>query len=948
MALGLSRGGRVLSLGFAIGLVAVAATLSVAAVPNQNGKPKPVTGANWRQAYKYATENLRKYVYSSSVRPVWVGKTDVFVYSFRTSKGTNYYRVDPAKKSKEPLFDHAKLAAKLSELSRKPVIDSQMTLARLSINDKGTVLKFVYEGYQYEFDLPKTALKKLGKATVPTATQRALKRLEEMRKSGRISDEQYRRFRQIYLNRTGRGRRRRPLVQSGEIPAEYLEIADAIGVGPEAGSFRLGDGSDAPQRRRRKRGGNGGRGRSSDRVYSPNRKHHVFALKHNLFVVDGDAKNVAIQVSADGVEDYSFGNNGDKKVRPRVNWSKDSNAFYVYRSDSRGVKELWLINSLSQPRPTLEKRKYSMPGEEPVRRSDLFYYNRATKKLRKVEQKWRDEEYLYPHWGKTGNELQFLRRDRLYRNIELCTLDTRTGSVRCLVPDGFEDTIVNYQSPRYLTKTDEFLWWSERSGWGHFYLYDHNGKLKNAITSGPFRAAQIVAVDEAKRQLYFYGNAREKGENVYLTHLYRVNLDGGRLTLLDPGNANHSSTLSPTKRFLVDNCSKVDKPPLSVLRDANGRQVMRLEKMDLSQLQDTGWKPPETFVVKAADGVTNLYGNMWKPFDFDPYKKYPIIAHVYPGPQQEGTTHTFNPVATEQQLAQLGFIVIQVGHRGGSPRRSKAYQRFSYFNMRDYGLADKKAAIEELAARFSFIDIRRVGIYGHSGGGFMSAAAVLQKPFNEFFTAAVASAGNHDNNIYNHAWAERYHGMKEVPVTTAAKTAKTSAKKKPESEPSEVNPYPEERRAVRAIKPKHARRQAKKTDRARTAVKAVKPRTKTAVAKTDAKMASKPRPKTKFEIHVPTNAELAANLKGHLLLVHGEIDNNVHPANTIRLVDALIKANKRFDMLILPGQRHGFGVYTPYFTQRMWEFFAAHLLNDRPRGADLYDKKEVNNQRATN
>jgi dipeptidyl aminopeptidase/acylaminoacyl peptidase len=407
-----------------------------------------------------------------------------------------------------------------------------------------------------------------------------------------------------------------------------------------------------------------------------------------------------------------------------------------------------------------------------------------------------------------------------------------------------------------------------------------------------------VALDSKKRVLWFQGNGREKGENVYYEHLYCVNLDGGGLTLLDPGDGYHQSTLSPTKQYLVDNCSRVDATPTSVLRDAQGKVVMELEKADLSKLFEAGWKLPETFTVKAADGVTELYGNLWKPYDFDPKKKYPIIAHVYPGPQTEGVTHTFTALGGEQQLAQLGFIVVQVGHRGGTPTRSKAYASFGYGNLRDYGLADKKAAIEQLAARFAWIDLERVGIYGHSGGGFMSAAAMLQKPYNEFFKAAVASSGNHDNNIYEESWAERYHGLREVVV----------------------------------------KKEAKDKDKG----KAVGPDGKTDEGKKEegTKEEKKGGDETHFEIKVPTNAELAANLKGALLLVHGDIDNNVHPANTIRLVDALIKANKRFDLLILPGKRHGYGDYQPYFTQRMFDFFAEHLIGDRRTGADLPEREE--------
>src|SRR5262249_19473786 len=218
-----------------------------------------------------------------------------------------------------------------------------------------------------------------------------------------------------------------------------------------------------------------------------------------------------------------------------------------------------------------------------------------------------------------------------------------------------------------------------------------------------------------------------------------------------------------------------DHEPIAILRDDRGTPIMTLETTDLSRLKMAGWKMPETFSVKAADGMTDLYGNMWKPFDFDPAKKYPIIAHVYPGPQTEGVTYRFSAYSTTMQLAQLGFVVIQVGHRGGSPERSKAYHSFGYFNLRDYGLVDKKAAIDQLAARHAYIDLNRVGIYGYSGGGFMSAAAVLQAPYNDFFKAAVASAGNHDNNIYNDNWSERYHGMKEVAITDEKKDTATGS-----------------------------------------------------------------------------------------------------------------------------------------------------------------------------
>jgi dipeptidyl aminopeptidase/acylaminoacyl peptidase len=516
--------------------------------------------------------------------------------------------------------------------------------------------------------------------------------------------------------------------------------------------------------------------------------------------------------------------------------------------------------------------------------------------------------------------LRFLRRDRLQRNVEFCTVNTKTGEAKCLIVEGFENANINFQPASYLEETDEMVWWSERSGWGHFYLYDRNGKLTNAITSGLFRAGLIVAVDAKKRLLYFRGNGREPGENVYFQHLYCVNLDGTGLTLLDPGNANHTASLSPTRQYLVDNWSRVDAAPVSYLRDATGKEIMKLEECDLSRLYEIGWKMPETFIVKAADGVTDLYGNMWKPFDFNASKRYPIIVHCYPGPQQEGVTHTFAASSANQQLAQLGFIVIQVGYRGGAPNRSKAYASYGYFNLRDYGLADKKAAVEQLAARYPFIDIERVGIYGHSGGGFMSAAALLQKPYNEFFKAAVASSGNHDNNIYNNGWAERYHGMKLV-------TGKKEETKNAATRSAAVDG---------ASAGENGNGNGSNDNGESGTGGNMAQQATTASGKEE----------SHYEIKVPTNAELAANLKGALLLVHGDIDNNVHPANTMRLVDALIKANKRFDMLILPGKRHGFADAAPYFNQRLWEFFADHLLGERQTGADLYEK-QTNGQRAT-
>jgi dipeptidyl aminopeptidase/acylaminoacyl peptidase len=472
-----------------------------------------------------------------------------------------------------------------------------------------------------------------------------------------------------------------------------------------------------------------------------------------------------------------------------------------------------------------------------------------------------------------------------------------------LLKEDIENNSSERQNVRYVKAGGDFIWWSERSGWGHYYLYDNAGHFKRALTAGAWRAERIVDVDSVRGVLYYTAVGREPGENPYYSHLYRVNLDGTGFALLDAGDANHDSRLSTNRRWIVDNASRIDMVPRAIVRDGTGKTVMELETMDVSRLKELGWRAPETFHTKAADGVTDIYGNMWKPFDFDSTKKYPIIANVYPGPQTETVNFTFSPTAVPQQLAQLGFIVVQIGNRGGSPQRSQEYQGFGYFNLRDYALADKKAGIEQLAAAHKYIDIDRVGIYGHSGGGFLTAAAMLLPPYNEFFKVGVSESGNHDNNVYNQNWSEQYHGLKIVAKGTergaggiAQAGSTTTNRGGPDGNGNG--------------------RGGGNASAAGIASRLVEG----GVGADDSLDG--------FWIHVPTTVDLAANLKGNLLLETGDMDNNVHPANTIRLVNALIKANKRFDFMLLPGKPHGYGDEVPYTNHLMFEYFAEHLLGD--------------------
>ncbi|MEF9931226.1 MAG: prolyl oligopeptidase family serine peptidase, partial [Bacteroidales bacterium] len=467
-------------------------------------------------------------------------------------------------------------------------------------------------------------------------------------------------------------------------------------------------------------------------------------------------------------------------------------------------------------------------------------------------------------WQGDNSKFYFTRTSRDLKRVDICTVNVNSDTCNVVIEERL-NTYIESRNLHLVNNGNELIQWSERDGWAHLYLYSADGKLKNRITQGEYHVEAIEGIDEAKRVIYFTANGKENGINPYYSYLYSVNFDGSNLKLLNKGDYDNSVAVCDDAKYFVNNYSRVDCIPKSDLYDQFGNKIMNLETADFSQLFAKGYKFPEIFKVKAGDGITDIYGVMYKPYDFDSTKLYPIIEYVYPGPQTEANNSSWSKgMDRTDRLAQVGFVVITLGNRGGHPNRSKWYHNFGYGNLRDYGLEDKKVAIQQLAAKYKYIDGTKVGIHGHSGGGFMSTAAILKYP--DFFTAAVSCAGNHDNNIYNRWWSEQHHGILE-----------------------EIS---------------------EKGD-------------------------------TTFKYSIKTNQQIAGDLKGHLLLICGDIDNNVHPGNTLRVVDALIKANKRFDMLILPGQRHGFGNMTEYFFWKMADHFSKYLLGDKEdRPIDI---KQMNN-----
>ncbi|MFP8488012.1 DPP IV N-terminal domain-containing protein [Gracilimonas sp. Q87] len=622
-------------------------------------------------------------------------------------------------------------------------------------------------------------------------------------------------------------------------------------------------------------------------TYSPDSTWIAFAKDHNLYVMRADDEDsTEIQLTDDGELWFSYQDEDDdttsnKRLEANVNWFEDSEKFWVKRQDKRKVKDLWVIDS-SGDRPTLETYKYPMPGEEDIFIDEIKVFDpEAETSVTLDTDKWEDQSLggAYFNGGgifetDTSDFLYILRRDRTWSKIDVLKANTGSGEVEVL----FSEESKPYFNTRYaqlaiINEGEEFIWWSERTGWGQLYRYDSEGNLKNEITSGYYTVGDIAKIDTTAQTIYFSAYGREAGQNPYFENLYSVRFDGSRFRHLTPEEANHNISPSEDGNYFVDNYSKVDQPTTTVVRNAVGEVTLQLQQVDIKAAAEIGWQAPEEITVKAADGATDLYGVMWKPFDFDSDKSYPIIAYVYPGPQTEPFPTSFSVTGStgrNQSLSQLGFVVVAFGQRGGSPIRSKYYHNFGYGDMRDYPLADNKYGIEQLASRHSFIDQNKVGIFGHSGGGFMSTAALLTYP--DFYDVAVSSAGNHDNNIYNIWWGEVHSGVKEN-----RKTVTEMNEDSVEVEKEEIT----------------------------------------------------------FHAPVETNAALAENLKGHLLLVHGDMDNNVHPANTLRLADALIKAGKRFDMMVLPGRRHGFGPYNPYFQRMMWYYFAEHLLGDYRTNVDF-------------
>jgi dipeptidyl-peptidase-4 len=599
---------------------------------------------------------------------------------------------------------------------------------------------------------------------------------------------------------------------------------------------------------------------------SPDGKRAAFIRNYNLWVRD-TASGKETQLTKDGVKEFGYATDNagwTHSDNPVLLWSPDSRKIATFQQDERGTGEMYLV-STNVGHPTLEAWKYPLPGDQQIfmiERVVIDVDRARVVRLRMPADPHRssvcdDVECSGPfedvEWSADGKQLAFLSTSRDHKEAHLRVADAESGKVRQVL----EERVATYYESgndthnwRVLPASNEVIWFSERDNWGQLYLYDlRTGGLKNQITTGEGNVTQLLKVDERNRLLYFLGVGKEKGRDPYFVHLYRVGFDGQGLTLLTPEDATHVVAPSPSGRYFLDSYSKPDTAPDTVLRDADGRLIATLEKADISHLVATGWKPPQPIVVKARDGVTDLYGLLYPPTKLNASAKYPIVNHVYPGPQtgSVGPRNFLSARGDSQALAELGFVVVEIDGMG-TPWRSKTFHDAYFGDMGDNTLPDQVTAMKQLAAKYPWIDLERAGIWGHSGGGYATAGAMFHYP--DVFKVGISESGNHDNRNYEDDWAEKWQGLLE----------------------------------------RHG----------------------------DA---------TNYDSQA--NQNFVKNLKGKLLLTHGTMDDNVPPSNTLLLVDELIKANKDFDLLLMPNRRHGYAA-EPYMIRRRWDYFVRHLLDAQP------------------
>ena len=774
-----------------------------------------------------------RYVFGTSLRPRFLEDSVRFWYtsSARDDRGVTYV-VDPVRAARRPLFDNARLASALS-ITADTLIDPTK-LPRFAVVDTGRTIEIQMRKKIFRCGASTYACAAVD--SIVWATDRALKNGPDW--ASRSPDDQWDVFLYDYNLYV------RPAATSDE---EAIAKRDSVLAARADTATATADSTEA----------------DSTQAETPESK----AAADSVALPAG-----SIQLTTDGAEHWAWENNlgalfrGEEPKRwdprrPAVRWSSDSHKLTLQRLDYRNLRRYPLYSS-TKAQPVDKSYFYAVPGDTAYPKFDVYVVDVASAVLPTTDEDGSNGGAVEPvkvdqppspamnfsarpTWSRTSDQMFMMSSSRGYKRMTLVAVDASTGATTEITRDSFPSWVES-RGFRVVNGGEDIFYVSERDGWAHIYRFGADGTLKNQVESGPYRVSGINRVDSIAHQVYFTASGMQGGVPYY-GQLYRVDFDGSDLTPLTPEEGAHRVFFVPKANYFIDTYAVADEPPTIVLRSGtDGRVVMDLAKGDVEMLASMGWTPPEIIQVKARDGTTDLWGLLYRPSDFDSTESYPIIDHIYPGPQVGSVRGwSFSARHRPRALAELGFIVLELDHMG-TPGRSKAFHDFYFGNMGDNGIPDHIAAIRQLAAQHRYIDINRVGIYGHSGGGFASTDAILRYP--DFFKVAVSGAGNHDNRTYGYFWGEKYQGLLET---------------KGGSDNYEAS----------------------------------------------------------------ANYTMAANLKGKLLLMHGDVDNNVHPANTLRVVDALIKANKDFDMIIFPDAAHGLPDYS---IRKQWDYFVRHLLGVEP------------------
>jgi dipeptidyl-peptidase-4 len=764
--------------------------------------------------------------------------------------------VDIEKGIRQRAFDHERLAESLAKVTNQEIQAEKLGIDRLTFDETGSSLTFSYNNSWWKCDLSSYKIETTPGDEQATSSLEPLRRPRSSRQTGKETSI-------TFINRTDkdidiywidseRQRKHYATVAAGDQHRQHTfaghvwlvtdkdgETLLAFMAAEEAGDAIIDEETirEAADRRQQSEPRS-----TRSRAQSPDGKWSASIKDYNLYVRNLETDEETA-LTEDGKEEDAYSD--------QFHWSPDSTKLLVLRTLKGDDRKVYLIESSpdDQLQPKLHNYSYLKPGDRiPIDKPHLFHI--SDKRHIPIP----DELFPNPwsiseiRWSPDSSRFTFLYNQRGHQVLRIISVDAETGQPRPII-DEQSETFIDYagkQYSHYLDDTNEIIWMSERDGWNHLYLYDaETGNVKNQITKGPWVVRQVESVDEEKRQIWFQAGGIRPEQDPYYEHFCRINFDGTGLVVLTRSNGTHDITFSPDRRFFLDRWSRVDQPPVTELRSTeDGNLIFELERADWSLLLATGWQPPERFVAKGRDGKTDIYGIIIRPSNFDPGNKYPVIEKIYAGPQGAFVPKSFGLQTRERQIAELGFIIVQIDGMGTS-YRSKAFHNVCWKNLGDSGFPDRIPWMKAAAAKYPYMDLARVGIYGGSAGGQSALRALLA--YGEFYKVGVADCGCHDNRMDKIWWNELWMGWP-------------------------IGPHYEEQ----------------------------------------------------------SNVTQAHKLQGKLLLTVAELDRNVDPASTMQVVNALIKADKDFDMLIVPGRGHGVGE-TPYASRRRMDFFVRHLLGVEPR-----------------